>query len=322
MLVLVTGSAGFLGAHTVRALLRQGMDVRALVKLDRPCNHIRKVGVELLEGDVLDAAGMEKACDGVDAVIHCASLVSYQSKHKRALQKINVEGTMNMLQAAKRGGARRFIHVSSAGVIGPTTDPIALDEQAAINGDADPIPYLATKQEGESRVMAAAWGGFPALVVNPSLMLGPRLDGLPPSPLIAGIRRGQLPWIPIGGVSVTDVTDVAEAIVRALVAGRPGERYLLSGHNVSWEELYQAIVDDADGRLPKKHLSQRQLRTRRLYAQLKDKLYLARPPWTPEVYRSYGTYSWFRSDKAAQELGYQPRPLARIIRHTVRKEAP
>ncbi len=322
MPVLVTGAAGFLGAHIVRALLRTGEDVRALIRPDRPCNHIRKVGVELVEGNILDQEAMIRACAGAHSVIHCASLVSYRSKHKRALQRINVDGPMNMLRAAKAGGARRFIHVSSAGVIGATVEQEVLDETATSYPDPRHIPYLATKHEGESRVLAAAWGGFPALVVNPSLMLGPRLDGLPPSPLIAGIRRGRLPWIPVGGVSVTDVSDVADAIVRALSAGRPGERYLLAGHNVTWEELYQAIVDDADGRLPKKRLTLRQLKTRRLYAQFKDKLHLARPPWTPEVYRSYGTYSWFRSDKAMNELGYLPRPLPRIIRHTVRKEAP
>lgn len=322
MLVFVTGAAGFLGAHVVRALLRNGDSVRALVRPDRPRNHIRKVGVELIEGELLHEQTMLDACAGVHAVIHCASLVSYWSRQNRALQKINVEGSMILLRAAKQGGARRFVHVSTAGVVGPTLDAEVLDEGAAPNPANALIPYLRTKHEGEARVLAAAWGGLPALVVNPSMMLGPRLDGLPPSPLIAGIRRGRLPWIPPGGISVTDVTDVAEAIVRAIPRGRPGERYLLAGHNVTWEELYQAIADNADGRLPKKHLGNRELKARLLFAQLKDRLRLARPPWTPQLYRSYGTYSWFRSDKAAQELGYMPRPLSRIIRHTVRKEAP
>jgi dihydroflavonol-4-reductase len=322
MLVLVTGAGGFLGAHIVRALLRNGDEVRALVRPKRPRNHIRKIGVELIDGDILHEQTMIHACNGVDAVIHCASLVSYWKRQKRQMQRINVEGPMILLRAAKLGGARRFVHVSTAGTLGPTKDQVVLDE--GLHGDPreSHIAYLDTKLEGESRVLAAAWGGFPALVVNPSMMLGPRLDGLPPSPLIAGIMRGRLPWVPPGGISVTDVTDVAEATVRALRSGRPGERYLLGGHNVSWEQLYQAIADNADGRLPKKHLSQRQLATRRVLAEIKDRIYLTRPPWTPELYRSYGTYSWYRSDKAARELGYLPRPLSRIVRHTVRKEVP
>ncbi|MFT7484817.1 MAG: dihydroflavonol-4-reductase [Candidatus Paceibacteria bacterium] len=321
-LVLVTGAGGFLGAHVVRALLQSGHEVRAIVRSGRPRNHIRKLGVELVDGDVLDEPGMNDACKGVDAIIHCASLISYWARQRTQLERINVEGPMVLLRSANAAGVRRIIHISSAGTVGTSTSGEILDESAPWDVEAPLIPYLKTKRMGESLLLAAAWGGMEVVVVNPSLMLGPHLDGSAPSPLISGIMRGRLPWIPPGGVSVTDVTDVAQAVVRSLETGRSGQRYLMAGHNVTWEGLYEAIAESADGRVPKKKLSQRRLSWLTRAARARDLVNLTRPPWTPEVYRSYGSYSWFRSDKAAAELGYDVRSLKRIVRHAVRREDP
>jgi len=321
MLVLVTGASGFLGAHVVHALLRQDVQVRALVRRGSPRNHIRKLEVRFVEGDLLEAGVLEEACEGVDAVVHCASLVSYWSRQDDLMQRTNVDGVSVLLKAMHQARAGRLVHVSSMAAVGASRGGEVLDESAEWNLGEAGIPYARSKREGEQRVRAAAWGGMDAVVVNPSVMLGPRLDGLPPSPLITGIMRGRLPWIPPGGTSVTDVEDVAEAIVRALRAGRPGERYLLAGHNLTWEQLYRAISETAGGRMPEKKLTMRQLRWLSWRATWRDRLRLARPPWTPELFRSYGTYSWFRSTKAERELGYVVRPLPAILRHALRKEA-
>lgn len=320
MLVLVTGATGFLGAHVVHSLLRQGDEVRALVRPDSPRNHIRKLGVDWVEGDLLEPESLLRACAGVQGVVHCAALVSYWSRQDAQQRRVNVEGTVSLLEAAHDAGVGRLVHVSSAAAVGARRSGEILDEGAFWELESERIPYVRSKRRAEERVLAAAWGGLPAVVVNPSTILGPRLDGRPPSPLITGIMRGRLPWIPPGGVSITDVSEVAAAIVRALRAGRPGERYLLAGHNLTWEQLYAAIAEYADGRVPRRKLGPRRLRWLELQAAVKDRLRLARPPWTPELYRSYGTYAWYRSDKAAAELGYEVRPLKRIIRHTTRRE--
>lgn len=320
MLVLVTGAPGFLGAHVVHALLRQGDEVRALVRPGGPRNHIRKLGVGWVEGDLLDADGLESACVGADAVVHTAALLSYWSRHRRELERVNVEGTMNLLRAAHAAGVKRVVHVSSAATVGTSPQGEILDEQAFWEPKNERIAYVRTKRRAEERVLAASWGGLPAVVVNPSTLLGPRLDGRPPSPLITGIMHGQLPWVPPGGVSVTDVSDVALAVVRALRTGRPGERYLLTGHNLTWEQLYATIAEHADGRVPTLKLGPGRLKWLRGLAAIKDPLRLTRPPWTPDLYRGYGTYAWYDAGKATAELGYRIRPLCSIIRHTTRRD--
>jgi dihydroflavonol-4-reductase len=318
MLVLVTGATGFLGAHVVQALLRQGDEVRALVRPHSLRNHVRRLGVEFVEGDLLDAGSLERACAAAQGVVHCAAIVSYWSRQNAQQRAVNVTGSLRLLEASHAAGVKRIVHVSSAAVVGARRGGEVIDENEAWEHDSERIHYVRTKRRAEEHALAAAWGGLPIVVVNPSTILGPRLDGHPPSPLIAGIRRGRLPWIPPGGVSITDVSDVAAATVRALRAGRPGERYLLAGHNVTWEQLYQAIADHAGGRVPRRKLSARRLRWLELLAAGKDALRLSRPPWTPEVYRSFGTYAWFRSDKAARELDYVVRPLPEILRHATR----
>jgi dihydroflavonol-4-reductase len=317
MFILVTGATGFLGAHIVHQLLDAGERVRAFVRPDRPRNHIRKIGVEFAEGDLQDGRGVEEACRGVDGVIHCAARLGYWAAQNKVQREINVEGTIALLRAAHAGGARRIVHVSSAAAIGSNHTGEILDEESPWSLENERISYARTKRRGEELALAAAWGGMPIVVVNPSMILGSRLDGRNPSALVRQIGRGRLPWIPPGGVSVTDVADIATAVVSALVHGRTGERYLLSGHNLTWEQLYRTIADATGGRAPERKLTQRELRWRSVAAGALDRLRLSRPGWTGEVFRSYGTYSWYRSDKAVRELAYAIRPLPRIVGRAV-----
>ena len=313
--ILVTGATGFLGAHVVHTLLDEGAEVRALFRAGKPRNHVRKIGVELVEGDLLDEESLERACRGVDGLVHCAAHIGYWSRQDSIQRQVNVDAVTTLYRAAQRSGVRRIVHVSSAAAVGANTTGEVLDEETLWDPELPQVHYAITKRQGEERALAAAFGGMPIVVVNPSTIFGPRLDGRGPSALFRGLERGRLPWIPPGGISVTDVCDVATAIVSALSHGRPGERYVLAGHNLTWEQLYRAIADEIGGRVPAQKLTQRRLHVLVFVASLLDRARLARPPRTPEVFRSYGMYSWFRSDKAVRELAYAVRPLPRILRH-------
>ena len=319
MLTLVTGANGFLGAHVIHTLVDHGDTVRAMVRPDRPRNHIRKIGIDLVEGNMLDEESLRRACDGVDSVVHCAAQMGYWSRQDSLQRKVNVEGTSALLRSAQAAGVRRIVHVSSVAAVGASASGEVLDEGTSWNLAERGVNYALTKRLGEERALAAAWGGMPVVVVNPSALFGPRLDGRPSSELISGITRGRLPWIPPGGISVADVSDVANGVVAALRSGRPGERYILGGHNVTWEQLYTAIAACTGGRVPEKRLGARRLKWLTLAARGRDALHISRPPWTPELYRSYGMYSWVRSEKAATELGYSVRPLAQIIAHATQR---
>lgn len=317
MKVLVTGASGFLGAHVARALRNQGAEVRALVRAESARGPLRQLGVEFLEGDLLDESSLEEACRGVDGLIHCAARTGSWSRQNDIQRRVNVEGTTALLRAAQLRQVERIVHVSSVAAVGAARHEEVLDEGTPWNLAELEVNYALTKRLAEERVVAAARAGMPIVVVNPSAILGPRLDGKPPSGLITGVMQEKLPWVPPGGISVTDVRDVAAGILAALSRGRVGERYILAGHNTTWSTLYEAIAKTVGGRAPARRLSPRALKWLTARATLLDHLRLARPPRTPEIYRSYGWYSWFRSDRAARELGYAVRPLPEIIADSV-----
>jgi dihydroflavonol-4-reductase len=315
MKVLVTGSTGFLGSHTVRALLGAGHTVRALVRPGRPRAALDGLDVELAEGDVLDEASLRAACRGADGLIHCAARTGYWSRQNAVQRAVNVEGTAKLLRAAHAAEVRKIVHVSSIATIGCTRNdaPRALDETHAWNPRSMRIHYVTTKKESEERALAAAWAGMDVVVVNPCMLVGPRFDGKRASATVLRIARGETKWIPPGGTSVADVEDVARGCALALERGRKGERYILGGHNVTWAELYGAIAGRLGVRAPGRRMPIAAVRALRFATGALDLAHLSRPPWTPEIFRALGWCAFVDSKKAGRELGYEVRPFEDVI---------
>lgn len=221
MKVLVTGANGFLGRHVVAAL--QDHDVRALVR--RPI----ELGVETVIGDVNDPRSLEAAVDGVDAVIHAAGPVSHKPVDASLMQRVHVEGTANVLRAAR---GKRIVHLSTSGTVAVSTNDRVHDETSA-----DPLtlvarwPYYRAKRMSEPLALEAG-----AIVLNPSLVLGPGgRDGS--NKIVQLFLDGWVSASPPGGTSVVDVRDVAEQCARCLTVGNPGERYLLGAANWTFRDI-------------------------------------------------------------------------------------
>ncbi len=224
MRVYVTGASGFVGAHVARELRERGADVRA----DR---------VELLR-----RAALERAFSSCDAVVHVAALYSYDAD-PLAVERVNVEGTQNVLDACVRAGVRRFLFTSTAGTCGPVPG------RPATEADSPPpwelaVPYKRTKLAAERLVLAAAADGLDAVVVNPTTPVG---EGdrrpTPTGRMVAGIARGQIRgYVATTGLNVVDVRDVARGHALALEHGRAGERYLLGGADMPLADLFAAVA--------------------------------------------------------------------------------
>jgi len=320
MRILVTGATGFLGQHVVAELLRRGETVRALVRPGRPGRGrewLAAQAVECTAGDLLDVSSLKRACSGADALVHCAAHLGLWSRANAEQRAVNVEGSAALLRAATAAKLRRIVHVSTVAAIALRRDRSVADESAHWNGASSGIAYARSKKEGEDRALAAARGGVPVVVVNPGMLLGPRLDGGPPGSLVRRIAAGGTRWVPAGGLSVTDVEDVARAIVAALAHGRINERYILAGHNVGLRELYAALAAAA-GRPPPRGEIPAALR--HLVVPAAGALALVgldRPRWAAERYRLWGLYGWFDSSRAERELGYRVRPLDEIVARAV-----
>jgi dihydroflavonol-4-reductase len=250
---LVTGAAGFIGRHVVRALVDAGAEVIAFDRAfagdgrDRVVESLAGV-VDFIAGDVLDADSLRKAVSGCDAVFHLAAVYSYGRADAAAMEAINVRGTQIVLEAALRGGPRRIVHTSSCATCGPVPG------RAANESDAPParelvIRYKRTKLEGERIALAAATGGAEVVVVNPTVPVGAGdLRPTPTGKMIADVAQGRArAYLARSALNVVAVEDVASGHVRAYERGRTGERYILGGENLSIRDVF-AIVAGAAGR--------------------------------------------------------------------------
>ncbi|MED5372096.1 MAG: NAD-dependent epimerase/dehydratase family protein [Myxococcota bacterium] len=230
MRVFLTGATGFLGAHLLAALRRQGHEIVALTRgpqAPRP-------GVQWVEGS-LEESGWHSALSGCSHLINAAA--SYASAldgsaSEDTLEQINVQAPVAVYRAALEAGLERFVQISSAGVLPPEGGP----EGSAAASDL--APYFASKARAESALQAAEDPRLPLLLLRPSMLLGPGDRG--PSPAgewLLGYLRGQHPVVPPANLVVADVRDVAEACARSLTIEPPAPCYHLSGHHLRFAAL-------------------------------------------------------------------------------------
>jgi dihydroflavonol-4-reductase len=284
MKVYVSGATGFVGGHVARELRDEGADVRD-----------ERV-------DLLDAAGLERAVDGCDAVVHVAALYSYDAP-AADFERVNVEGTRTLLDAAARKGVRRFVFTSTAGTCGPVAGRNATEDDGPPEWELV-VPYKRTKLASERLAVEAG-----AVVVNPTTPIG---DGdrkpTPTGAMIRGVATGAIrAYVGTTGLNVVDVRDVAHGHALALERGEPGERYLLGGLNLDLAELFAAIADLARRSRPRLRVPYALARGAAQAGLVnKDEVRLARIPM------------FFSSAKAERELGYRPGPVEPALARAVR----
>jgi dihydroflavonol-4-reductase len=241
----VTGAAGFIGGHVVAALASGGAQVRAFDRTAPPAQ-VMLDGVEFMPGDVLDADAMRRAVDGCDAVFHLAAVYSYARSDEALMRAVNVRGTRTVLDAALRGPRRRVVHTSSCATCGPAPGRHASERDLPQPRELD-VPYKRTKLEGERLALAAARDGAEVIVVNPTVPVGPGdLRPTPTGKMVADVARGRAgAYLARSALNIVAVQDVACGQVLAFERGRPGERYLLGGENLSVRDVFAVIARTA-----------------------------------------------------------------------------
>ncbi len=253
-LALVTGATGFVGGHVAADLLSAGWDVRALARPRSLASGRLPDGCEPAAGDLRDAAAVERAVDGADAVFHVAALYSLARHRAAEVYRNNVDGTSNVLRAAGRRGAP-VVHTSSVATIGLPADGSPGDEDTPLPPSQVIGAYKRSKVDTERLALAAAAEGRHVVVVNPTAPVGP--GDAAPTPtgrIVSDFLAGRIPAYVNTGLNVVDVRDVATGHRLALEQGAPGRRYILGNANMTLREILAALAAIAGRRAPRVRL--------------------------------------------------------------------
>ncbi len=312
---LVTGATGFVGWHITRRLVERGCSVRVLV---RKTSKVRELdGVEVVTGDLRDAESLRRAVDGCDRVFHAAADYRLWAPEPQELYDSNVEGTRNLLSAARDAGVRQVVYTSTVGCIGIPKDGEG-DEQTSASLEDMSGPYKRSKFLAEKAALEFAAGGFPVVIVNPTAPVGDHdFKPTPTGKIILDFVKGAMPAYIETGLNLVDVRDVAEGHLLASEKGKVGERYILGSQNLTLAEIFARLERASGVKAP----------ARRIPYALAYAAGAASTGWAAvtghepraplDAVRMAKKKMWVSHAKAARDLGYSPAPpdeaLARAV---------
>jgi dihydroflavonol-4-reductase len=312
MTVVVTGANGLVGANLVRALLEQHAPVRALIY--EPNQALAGLPIETVAGDVRDRASLDRAFAGADVIYHFAALVSIAPRDDAAVGPVNVDGTRNVVRACLACGVRRLVHCSSIHAISPHPIDAIVDEGRPLVGSGEGMPYDRSKALAEGEVMAGVEAGLDATIVAPTAVLGPH--DYRPSAMgrsLADFFRGRFRLLVDGGFDWIDARDVARAAVAAAVQGRCGRRYLVAGTWTTVRELADLAGEVSGVRVRRVELPLSVARPMAAAAAPVAYALGREARFTPRAIDALQYYRRVSYTRAAEELGYAPRPLRETI---------
>ncbi|HVF29892.1 MAG TPA: NAD-dependent epimerase/dehydratase family protein [Pyrinomonadaceae bacterium] len=316
--ILITGGTGFLGTHIVRQLLDSGRKNLRVMASSVPA-WMTDAGVEPAVGSVTNRHDVTPAVQNVSAIIHLAGKVSRDNGDAAAMNKVHVEGTRILCEAAKVAGVETMLLASSSGTIAVSEDEQVFDETFP-----QPVEvfsrwaYYASKYYQERTAIENFDGdGRRLVILNPSLLLGPDDERLSSTKPVLDFLGRKIPYSPSGGLSFVDARDAAAAFVTALEKGRHGEKYLLGASNMTFPEFFGRLERLSGVSAP--------------MLKVPKKLAMAGSTMIESVFKNWGKsspvaskeveqaeYFWyFDSSKAEEELGFAPRDPQETLHDTI-----
>ena len=317
--VLVTGANGFLGSWVVRRLCQEGHQVFSLVRKGSDLSELDGVPTEFKYGDVTDLHSLLEAFADMDSIFHLAGLIAYKKSEREKMERVNVTGTANVVEACRANHVRRLVHLSSVVAIGAGTNPKEiLNEQSAYNLSRLNLGYFETKRKAEQIVISACQQKrVDAVVLNPSTIYGPGDARKGSRKTQLKVAQGKFKFYTKGGVNVVAVEDAVDGIISAWKKGRTGERYILAGENLLIKDLFKLIAQEAGQPAPSIELPSVLLHALGILGDWMAFLgfsssFSRENAWTSTLYH------WFDSSKAQLELDFKPRSAQIAISQSVK----
>ena len=313
---LVTGGGGFVGQHLVAALLARGDRVRIL---DLRSPERAPPGAQYVQGSILDAALVREVLGGVDEVYHLAALPGMWMPRKADFHDVNCRGTEIVLAAAREHGVRRFLHCSTESILFGRSNPEPfVSERTHTTPEEMPGAYTRSKMLAEQLALKAAASGFPVVIANPTMPVGPHRYLTPPTEMLRYFLKRRIQVYLDFVMNLVDVRDVAAGLLLAMERGQIGQRYILGGEDISMRRLLETLTA-INGREAVRVAMPGGI-ARALAAAMEfiaDHVTRRPPAATVEGVRIALRSKPLSIEKSRRELGYAPRPIEFALREVI-----
>jgi dihydroflavonol-4-reductase len=319
MKALVTGATGFVGAAVARRLLDNQWQVRVLARQGSDRRNLRGLDAEVIEGDLTDVNSLQHAARGCEGLFHVAADYRLGARDPKQLYRANVEGTRNVLSAAHGAGVRRIVYTGSVATIGIPADGTPGDEKTANSLENMIGHYKRSKYLAEEVVREAVREGLPVVIVSPSTPVGPGdLKPTPTGQLVLDAAAGRMPAYVDTGLNIVHVDDVAAGHLLAYERGKPGERYILGGEDMTLRNILGQIATLVGRKPPRVRLPYGVVLPIAYVAEGFARISGRSGRITLEGVRMSRKRMFFSSAKAMRELGYTARPPVQAFEDAIR----
>lgn len=318
--ILVTGGTGFVGSYVLRYLVKKGYG--NLFCLKRSTSKIELLStiadkITFVEGDVLDIPSLENAIGQVDIVIHCAAMVSFKSKDRERMLKVNVEGTANIVNICSGNNIEKLIHISSIASIGRSESGKMMTEKTDWTDSKYNSDYAISKYLSEMEVWRGFAEGLPVAILNPSLIMGAGFWDVGTGELFKKVYSG-LPVYPTGTNGFVDVRDVAQMAILLMEKDITGERFICSSENLKHQYVFTKMANALGKTPPKIKLSSSLVSFASFFLNLFNLIPGYSSNLTSQSLKNASFDSLYDNTKSIKTLDYEYIPLDKTIEETAK----
>ncbi len=314
--ILLTGATGFIGAYVLRTLFAQGYtQVRALHRPESSFQLVEPLRKQVtwIEGDLLDPFVIRDALKGVQWVIHAAAVVSFRKETATEMERINIDGTAQLIDLALEAGIEKIGHISSVAAIGRSKERETISEESKWKHTPLNTRYGITKFRAEQEVWRGAAEGLSTIIINPSIVIGSGCWDRGTARFFPLLEKG-FNYYPAGVTGLVDVRDVARMIVDLMASDHEGERFIANADNWTYGDFFTAIASALGVRPPKRKITPilRELAWRLSFD---GRMGIV----TKETARQSARTFFYDNTKSLKELDFEYTPIAATIRSTAQQ---
>lgn len=319
--IFVTGGTGFVGSYLLRYLVQQGhQNIKAVKRANSSMALVEPIRdkIQWVEGDILDVPFLEQEMEGITQVYHCAAVVSFEPKVAEKMKQVNIEGTANIVNIALHHQVEKMVYISSVAALGTSKPNEWQDEKTKWKEDKNNSNYSKSKYRAEMEVWRGIMEGLNAAIICPSLILGSGFWNRGTGNIFRLYGNG-FPFYAAGIGGLVDVRDVAKAAIKLMESTIQEERFVVSGENLSYKELFTQIAIAAGVKPPAYLINSFLTGIGWRLEWLKSSLTSIPPTITKESARSAANQTYYNNQKSLEVLNLHYTPIAQTIQETVQQ---